>query len=295
MCPSRGCRCSCPARSGRRRLGCAAATTSTRRTTSGEWLVLAGERGVGKTTLARCVHQRRHPTGRMRTLEATAERLASRRDNRGPRGRLGDPACRPPRPAGDGCVRRPAAGGPLPAGRAVDRDHPDQRAGELAELLAFFPRTVKMPPLRRHVEDLTELVPLFLSRLGPGGQMTCSPAAMHLLMRGMAGQRHPALPGSQTRRPPSPHRHHPPGRPAGRVPHGHPPAPQPTGVHRARRHRAEPGGRRGEQGHGGADPRYVPGDALPENPRIRHRHPRQVRPAVRGRGQVVTSSWRGEQ
>src|SRR5262249_13066855 len=55
---------------------------------------------------------------------------------------------------------------------------------ELAELLAFFPQTVQVPPLRRHVDDLNELVPLFLSRLGHGTQqLTCSPSAMHLLMR----------------------------------------------------------------------------------------------------------------
>jgi transcriptional regulator with AAA-type ATPase domain len=52
---------------------------------------------------------------------------------------------------------------------------------DLGDLLAFFPRTVHIPPLRRHVEDLSELVPLLLSKLS--AQLTCSPAAMHLLMR----------------------------------------------------------------------------------------------------------------
>ncbi|GAB3895620.1 hypothetical protein GCM10029964_075790 [Kibdelosporangium lantanae] len=52
---------------------------------------------------------------------------------------------------------------------------------DLAELLALFPRTVNIPPLRRHVEDLSELIPLLLSKLS--AQLTCSPAAMHLLMR----------------------------------------------------------------------------------------------------------------
>lgn len=54
---------------------------------------------------------------------------------------------------------------------------------ELAELIALFPRTVRVPPLRRHVEDMTQLVPLFLNKLSPRGQLRCSPAAMHLLMR----------------------------------------------------------------------------------------------------------------
>ena len=40
-----------------------------------------------------------------------------------------------------------------------------------------------MPPLRHHIEDLHELVPFFLGQLGQGGQLTCSPEAMQLLMR----------------------------------------------------------------------------------------------------------------
>ncbi len=54
---------------------------------------------------------------------------------------------------------------------------------DLAELLAFFPRTVQVPPLRRHVDDLNELVPLLLNKLRHGAWLTCSPPAMHLLMR----------------------------------------------------------------------------------------------------------------
>src|SRR5205823_8207843 len=67
----------------------------------------------------------------------------------------------------------------------------------LAELLKSFPRTVRVPPLRHHVEDLAELVPLVLSKLGYGGRLTCSAAALHLLMRaewpGNAGQLHQVL------------------------------------------------------------------------------------------------------
>src|SRR5205823_755521 len=36
----------------------------------GEWLALAGGRGVGKLALARGVHQRRNPTGRLHVLDA---------------------------------------------------------------------------------------------------------------------------------------------------------------------------------------------------------------------------------
>ncbi|MET0136140.1 MAG: GAF domain-containing protein [Kibdelosporangium sp.] len=154
----------------------------------GEWLALAGERGVGKQTLARCVHHRRNPVGRVHalaagrgqdwvaevhrelvedpvdslviqhvdrldqeTMLALAELLATVRDS----------------------PQRPWV--------AVTLENSDPE--DIADLLAFFPRTVQIPPLRRHVEDLSELVPLLLSKLSRGGQLTCSPAAMHLLMR----------------------------------------------------------------------------------------------------------------
>jgi len=42
---------------------------------------------------------------------------------------------------------------------------------------------VELPPLRHHVEDLHELVPFFLAKLSPEGQLTCSPEAMQLLLR----------------------------------------------------------------------------------------------------------------
>jgi DNA-binding NtrC family response regulator len=53
----------------------------------------------------------------------------------------------------------------------------------MASLLQFFPSTVELPPLRQHIEDLHELVPFFLARLSHSGSLTCSPAAMQLLLR----------------------------------------------------------------------------------------------------------------
>ncbi len=50
-------------------------------------------------------------------------------------------------------------------------------------MLRLFPSTVEVPPLRLHLEDLPQLVSFFLARLGHGGQLTCSPAAMQLLLR----------------------------------------------------------------------------------------------------------------
>jgi transcriptional regulator of acetoin/glycerol metabolism len=58
-----------------------------------------------------------------------------------------------------------------------------QASSDLTRLLRFFPRTVELPPLRHHIEDLQELVPFFLTRLSQHGRVTCSPEAMKLLLR----------------------------------------------------------------------------------------------------------------
>ncbi|HEX3591754.1 MAG TPA: helix-turn-helix domain-containing protein [Pseudonocardiaceae bacterium] len=160
----------------------------------GEWLVLAGERGVGKSTLARCVHQRRNPTGRVHSLDGEdvdsagwAELLRQEL--------LDDPVDALVLRHVDRLSREDAATllGVLrevrarrvgtPPWVAVTLTPDAETKPDLAEVLAFFPRTVQVPPLRRHVDDLSELVPLFLSRLGHGQQLTCSPPALHLLMR----------------------------------------------------------------------------------------------------------------
>lgn len=161
---------------------------------SKDWLVLAGEPGVGKFSLAKGVHERRNPAGRLHTLDAK---------NLGATGWLAD-------------VRRDLVEDPVDAfvirhidaltsasARGVAGQLRESRARHgsdapwvvatqtqgarvcvaLEELLAFFPRTVEVPPLRRHIEDLNELVPLILGNLSHGSDLSCSPSAMHLLMR----------------------------------------------------------------------------------------------------------------
>ena len=58
--------------------------------------------------------------------------------------------------------RRPALGR---RHRAAGRAANPRRSS--ADLLSCFPRTVVVPPLRHHVEDVAELVPHLLARLGP--------------------------------------------------------------------------------------------------------------------------------
>jgi transcriptional regulator of acetoin/glycerol metabolism len=55
--------------------------------------------------------------------------------------------------------------------------------GDLARLLRCFPRSLQIPPLRHHIEDLRDLVPFMISRLTKGGSLSCSAEAMRVLMR----------------------------------------------------------------------------------------------------------------
>jgi transcriptional regulator of acetoin/glycerol metabolism len=57
------------------------------------------------------------------------------------------------------------------------------RDADLAGLLSLFPRTVEVPPLRHHVEDVTELVPHLLARLTRAGNVGVSPPVMRVLVR----------------------------------------------------------------------------------------------------------------
>jgi len=57
------------------------------------------------------------------------------------------------------------------------------RTGELAGLLRLFPTSVRVPPLRHHVENVQSLVPFLLQRVGFRGRPTCSHEAMQVLLR----------------------------------------------------------------------------------------------------------------
>jgi transcriptional regulator of acetoin/glycerol metabolism len=158
---------------------------------AGEWLVLEGEPGSGRETVARAAHQARTPAARLRVIPAegagrgwvaeVAEELAFSGGtviltdvDRLPRDELAELAdalepyresTRADRPYVFATVRR-LGGDPDPA---------------LTQLLACFPWTVAVPPLRHHVDDVAELVPHLLARLGHGSSVTCSPEAMRVL------------------------------------------------------------------------------------------------------------------
>jgi transcriptional regulator of acetoin/glycerol metabolism len=160
--------------------------------TTGEWLALEGERGVGKLALIRAVHQRHNPARRLQVLDAAdagdhdwPARL--RRDLLDGEGDLVI------RHVDQLKIRRlhglsAALDEALAAGKqrslwvAVTLSE-GSVSGDLAELLRSFPSTVELPPLRHHIEDLHELVPSFLEKLNRPGGLTCSPEAMQLLLR----------------------------------------------------------------------------------------------------------------
>jgi len=158
----------------------------------GEWLALAGEPGVGKLGVLRATLQRRNPAGRLRVMDA-----ADAVDNRWQaevRTELLD--------SDGGLVirhvdqlsarRMHAVSAALQEAHAQGRQSSlwvaatltDGRLrADLTRLLRFFPRTVELPPLRHHIEDLHDLVPFLLGKLTQPGQLTCSLGAMQLLLR----------------------------------------------------------------------------------------------------------------
>jgi transcriptional regulator of acetoin/glycerol metabolism len=159
---------------------------------SGEWLALEGEPGVGKLALLRAVHQRRDPAGRFHVLDA-----ADAVDQEW------QVAARSELLEGTGCLvirhvdrlsarRLHALSAALQETLAAGRQESlwiavtvgkRPATGGLADLLRFFPSTVELPPLRHHIDDLNELVPFFIAKLNQYPRLVCSSEAMQLLLR----------------------------------------------------------------------------------------------------------------
>jgi transcriptional regulator of acetoin/glycerol metabolism len=65
----------------------------------------------------------------------------------------------------------------------VTRNAKAALTGGLGRVVECLPRSVAVPPLRHHIDDLPELVTLLLKRISRGADLTCSPEAMRALMR----------------------------------------------------------------------------------------------------------------
>jgi transcriptional regulator of acetoin/glycerol metabolism len=155
----------------------------------GEWLTLEGESGVGKLALVRAVHQRHNPVAPCHVVDVTAgsDWLAEVREE------LADGTglliirhvdalnARQIRALTEALAGAKAGREAVPrVAITLDRE---QATADLTGLLRLFPGTVGVPPLRHHNEDLRELVPFFLGKLSQQGRVSCSPAAMQLLLR----------------------------------------------------------------------------------------------------------------
>ena len=158
----------------------------------GEWLAVGGEPGSGKLALLRAVHRHRNPADALHVLDA-----AEAADHHWLVRALGELL------EGQGslvirhvdrltAVRVRALSIALEQALAAGRQNTLWVAITLsqsplktdpADLLQSFPDTVELPPLRHHIEDLHQLVPFFLAKLNPHGQLACSPEAMQLLLR----------------------------------------------------------------------------------------------------------------
>jgi transcriptional regulator of acetoin/glycerol metabolism len=155
---------------------------------AGEWLTLEGEAGVGKLAVIRAIHQHDSPGAHFAVVDAAGGRgwLAEvRREIDGGEGALVIQHADRVSGASLRALARlleqaRAAQSPPWIAMTMSQRHD---AGELADLLRFFPSTVELPPLRYHLEDVSALVPFFLARLVPDGRLTCSPEAMQMLCR----------------------------------------------------------------------------------------------------------------
>ena len=158
---------------------------------AGGWLVVEGEPGVGKLALVRALHQRVDPSRRFRVVDGaeaatstdaawltSARRALAEEDGTivlRHLDRLHDVALRLLVPAVEQVARKSQTWVAV----LVDEAQP---SSELARLLRLCPTTVRVPPLRHHVEDVEQLVPFLLRRLGCGG-LTVSPEALQMLLR----------------------------------------------------------------------------------------------------------------
>jgi DNA-binding NtrC family response regulator len=155
-----------------------------------EWVVLRGEPGSGRRTLARAAHAAHSPGARLRVVDPHEA------GTRWP----AEVAAELVRRDGTLVVTDVDRLGPSDATRLMDllephrwstvRDRPwvvltvgARRPDDaVARLVERFPATVDVPPLRHHGEDVPELVTQLLAGLGHT-RLSCSPEAMRVLTR----------------------------------------------------------------------------------------------------------------
>ncbi|TCM37213.1 transcriptional regulator of acetoin/glycerol metabolism [Kribbella sp. VKM Ac-2568] len=159
---------------------------------SGNWIVLSGEAGSGKLALARAAHRQNSRARSLRVMDATdaADDFADDVEAELADDIVQSLVIRHVERLGQ--MRLDELIGALYSSRERRLSDPPWVAltlttggsnqPDLGELLTLFPLTVDVPPLRHHIDDVRELVPFFLSQLSHG-DLSCSPEAMHQLLR----------------------------------------------------------------------------------------------------------------
>ncbi|WP_217996908.1 sigma-54-dependent Fis family transcriptional regulator [Nocardioides jensenii] len=159
--------------------------------TKSEWVVLQGEPGAGTSTLIAAAHQHCASAHHLTLLDAEAvgddlvdlaraelsegSDLVVRHAHLLTDDQLAELAVLFQEIQGASAVRDPWV---ALTTREDDLNDDDSRL----HLLHFFPRTVSVPPLRHHLEDVPALVRLLLNRAG-APELILSKAAMNQLMR----------------------------------------------------------------------------------------------------------------
>ncbi|HET6743724.1 MAG TPA: helix-turn-helix domain-containing protein [Kribbella sp.] len=154
-----------------------------------EWIVAEGESGTGKLTLLRAVHNYSRPGNRLVILDAGDPQLVNAAATELEAG--SDLVLRHAhllsaedihalvdvlQTVHDSLSDEPWVALTVISGQSGAQDELD------TQLLRFFPRTVAVPPLRHHLDDVQALVPHLLARTGVTG-VTLSQAAVSQLMR----------------------------------------------------------------------------------------------------------------
>jgi transcriptional regulator with AAA-type ATPase domain len=161
---------------------------------SGDRLVLEGEPGSGKLALLRAVHQVHQPGAHFRVMDADecvnpeAWTQVIRQELEAADGvlvlqhldRLSKPGLRAIAETFAEFLGRDDVPEPWVAATVGSVAEAGQ---ELSRVLDYFPRSLSVPPLRHHPEDIRELVPFFLGRLAHGEAPVCSAEAMNMLVR----------------------------------------------------------------------------------------------------------------
>jgi transcriptional regulator of acetoin/glycerol metabolism len=157
---------------------------------TGDWFAIQGEAGVGKLTLLRAVHQQQEPGRHFRVaelprtdefdkwLEALSEDLTTPGATVVIRHaeRLTDEQASA---TANLLSDRSWDSGSGPARVVIALRNPDA----VAPLRSIFPRTVEVPALRHHIDDLRDLVHHLLRQLTKDDQLSCSPQALAQLSR----------------------------------------------------------------------------------------------------------------